>query len=381
MRQRAQLSAVFALMGAASASLPATIPMRANQLGIPLGQLMPGVPALFFGLFLGIAFTPIISRSLTTTNHVRIGIAMQSIGVLGIGFLDSQQLFILSSFVLGLGFGQLEVLITSIARVESENVGNLLTRLGIYLAAAAFLTPVGIIAFDLMGASFLINLLIALISLFLLATFQTEQIKSQGKSFLVVKIANKKVYLLILATTFYVGAETILAGWSAVLFSENISQNLTSAPLGTSIFWVGMTLGRVVGTIASSKKLSTKSASILWSLGLSLSLILLSQISEATPRATFLVILVLAIFFAGPCYGFIIGFAVSQYEEALAVKSATMFVLIGSLGGVLIPSLSQIVLGSQSKNVLLGAAAAAVLSTAFLTMSFREKGSTYHQSL
>jgi fucose permease len=232
-----------------------------------------------------------------------------------------------------------------------------------------------------MGASFLINLLIALISLFLLATFQTEQINSQGKSFLVVKIANKKVYLLLLATTFYVGAETILAGWSAVLFSENISQNLTSAPLGTSIFWAGMTLGRVVGTIASSKKLSTKSASILWSLGLSLSLILLSQISEATPRTTFLVILVLAIFFAGPCYGFIIGFAVSQYEEALAVKSATMFVLIGSLGGVLIPAISQIALGSQSKNVLLGAAVAAVLSTTFLTMSFREKGSTDHQSL
>jgi len=142
-----------------------------------------------------------------------------------------------------------------------------------------------------------------------------------------------------------------------------------------------MTLGRVVGTIASSKKLSTKSASILWSLGLSLSLILLSQISEATPRTTFLVILVLAIFFAGPCYGFIIGFAVSQYEEALAVKSATMFVLIGSLGGVLIPAISQIALGSQSKNVLLGAAVAAVLSTTFLTMSFREKGSTDHQSL
>jgi FHS family glucose/mannose:H+ symporter-like MFS transporter len=380
MRQRAQLSAVFALMGAASASLPATIPMRAHQLGIELGRLMPGIPALFLGLFLGIAMTPIISRSMTTTNHVRFGIALQSIGVLGIGFLNSQQLFILSSLVIGLGFGQLEVLITSIARVESENVGNLLTRLGIYLAASAFLTPIAIIASDLLGASIVINILIALISLYLFFAFRTEHIHPHGKSFLVIKIANKKVYLLILATTFYVGAETILAGWSAVLFSENISQNLTSAPLGTSIFWVGMTLGRVVGTIASSKKLSARSASIIWSLSLSFALIVLSQISETAPRATFLLILVIAIFFAGPCYGFIIGQAVSQYEESLAVKSSTLFVLIGSLGGVLIPTLSQIALGSQSKDVLLGAAVAAALSTAFLTMSFREKESTYHQS-
>ena len=141
-----------------------------------------------------------------------------------------------------------------------------------------------------------------------------------------------------------------------------------------------MTLGRVVGTIASSKKLSARSASIIWSLSLSFALIVLSQISETAPRATFLLILVIAIFFAGPCYGFIIGQAVSQYEESLAVKSSTLFVLIGSLGGVLIPTLSQIALGSQSKDVLLGAAVAAALSTAFLTMSFREKESTYHRS-
>lgn len=380
MKQRAQLGAVFAVMGASSASLPATIPMRANQLEVALGALMPGIPALFLGLFLGIAITPIISRTLTTTNHVRFGIALQTLGVLGIGFLDTQQLFIISSLVLGLGFGQLEVMITSIARVQSENVGNLLTRLGIYLAAAAFLTPIGIITFDILSASIVINLFIALISLYLFLTFNTEQIEPHGKSFLVIRIANKKVYLLIFAITFYVGAETILAGWSAVLFSENITENLTSAPLGTSIFWVGMTLGRVVGTIASSKKLSAKSVSILWSLGLSFSLLLLSQISQAAPRVIFLLTLVIAIFFAGPCYGFIIGQAVSQYEEALAVKSSTLFVLIGSLGGVLIPTLSQFVLGSQSKDVLLGAATAAALSTVFLTMSFREKGSTYHQS-
>ena len=97
MKQRAQLGAVFAVMGASSASLPATIPMRANQLEVALGALMPGIPALFLGLFLGIAITPIISRTLTTTNHVRFGIALQTLGVLGIGFLDTQQLFIISS--------------------------------------------------------------------------------------------------------------------------------------------------------------------------------------------------------------------------------------------------------------------------------------------
>jgi fucose permease len=341
---------------------------------------MPAVPSLFFGLFLGIALTPFISKTLTTTNHVRISIAMQTLGVLGIGVLNSQQLFIASSLIIGLGFGQLEVLITSIARVESAQVGNLLTRLGIYLAASAFLTPIAIIGFDLLEASQYINITIAVVSIYVGGVFQTDQIYPQSKNFLVLKLANRKVYLLLLTTAFYVGAETILAGWSAVLFSENISKNLVSAPLGTSIFWAGMTLGRVVGTFTSSKNFSTKASAILWSSGLSLSLALLSQINEGGSRGTFLFLLVLAIFFAGPCYGFIIGLAVILYEESLAIKSATLFVLVGALGGVLIPALAQIFLGSESKDVTLGAAVAAALSTVFLIVSFREKESTAPQS-
>ena len=380
MRKRTQLGAVFALMGAATASLPATIPMRANQLGISTEQLMPAVPALFFGLFVGIALTPFISKSLTTTNHVRISIAMQTLGVLGIGVLNSQQLFIASSLIIGLGFGQLEVLITSIARVESAHVGNLLTRLGIYLASSAFLTPIAIIGLDLLEASHFINIGIAMASVYVSGVFKTEQIYPQSKNFLVLKLANRKVYLLLLTTAFYVGAETILAGWSAVLFSENISRNLVSAPLGTSIFWAGMTLGRVVGTYASSKNFSTKASAILWSSGLSLSLALLSQMNDGSSRSAFLFLMVLAIFFAGPCYGFILGLAVSLYEEALAIKSATLFVLIGALGGVLIPALAQVFLGSETKDVTLGAAVAAALSTVFLIVSFREKESTAPQS-
>jgi hypothetical protein len=141
-----------------------------------------------------------------------------------------------------------------------------------------------------------------------------------------------------------------------------------------------MTLGRVVGTFTSSKHFSTKASAILWSSGLSLSLALLSQMNEGGSRGAFLSLQVLAIFFAGPCYGFIIGLAVILYEESLAIKSATLFVLVGALGGVLIPALAQIFLGSESRDVTLGAAAAAALSTVFLIASFQEKESTTPQS-
>lgn len=371
---------IFAVMGGASAALPATIPLRANQLGVPITQLMPSIPTLFLGLALGIAFTPLISKVLNTSNHVRSSIALQTIGVMGIGFLDSQRLFITSALIIGFGFGQLEVLITSIARNQTEEIGNLLTKLGIYLALSAFLTPIAIIGLDLLGASKAIYLMIASVSLYSVISFHTRQIHTESKNLLVLELANTKVYLLVLAITFYVGAETILAGWSAVLFSENISDNLVSAPLGTSIFWASMTLGRVVGTFVSSKNFSHKVGATFWSLGLSVSLLFLSSTTQGASQMVFLVILVCAIFFAGPCYGFLIGLAVGIYEQSLAIKSAAFFVLIGSFGGVLVPSLAQFTLGSDSRGVVLGAAIAATLSTLFLILSFREKAPTYRRS-
>lgn len=367
-------------MGGASAALPATIPLRANQLGAPINQLMPSIPALFLGLALGIAFTPLISRLMNTTNHVRSSLALQTVGVMGIGFLDSHQLFIISALIIGFGFGQLEVLITSIARNETENLGNLLTRLGIYLAATAFLTPIAIIGFDLLEATKVIYLLLASISIYLMTVFSTSQINAENKNLLVLKLANVKVYLLVFAIAFYVGAETILAGWSAVLFSENISDNLVSAPLGTSIFWFSMTLGRIMGTFVSSKNISPKISSTFWSLCLSLSLLFFSRVTEEVSQGTFLLILVIATFFAGPCYGFIIGLAVGIYEQSLAVKSAAFFVFVGSFGGVIVPAFAQIFLSSDSKGIILGAAIAATLSTLFLILSFREMAPKYPQS-
>lgn len=380
MRQRTQLGVIFAVMGGASAALPATIPLRANQLGAPINQLMPSIPALFLGLALGIAFTPLISRLMNTTNHVRSSLALQTVGVMGIGFLDSHQLFIISALIIGFGFGQLEVLITSIARNETENLGNLLTRLGIYLAATAFLTPIAIIGFDLLEATKVIYLLLASISIYLMTVFSTSQIDAESKNLLVLKLANVKVYLLVFAIAFYVGAETILAGWSAVLFSENISDNLVSAPLGTSIFWFSMTLGRIMGTFVSSKNISPKISSTFWSLCLSLSLLFFSRVTEEVSQGTFLLILVIATFFAGPCYGFIIGLAVGIYEQSLAVKSAAFFVFVGSFGGVIVPAFAQIFLSSDSKGIILGAAIAATLSTLFLILSFREMAPKYPQS-
>lgn len=368
----------FAIMGAASASLPASIPLRAKDLGVPVEGLLTSIPLLFFGLLIGIIITPLISSRFGSNKQVKFALIIQAIGVLGLGFSTSRILFVISAFVLGLGFGQLEVLITSILRLTSELVGKALTRIGAFLAFSAFLTPLLLLASESIASKKLVFLFIFFWSGRVAFIFSSPDVKNYKQSINILKNKSFAAYFLLFASIFYVGSETILAGWSAVFFEKNVSTNLNIAPIGTSLFWLFLTLGRVSGSFITGKFASAKTTAIFWSAGFSLALILLPVVSEN--GATFLVVLLLGVFFAGPCYGFIIGQAVSYFESELAVKSASLYVLVGAVGGVVIPLVVQQGANGDTRKAIIGAAISSILASIFLIVSFREKVTKAHQS-
>ena len=368
----------FAIMGAASASLPASIPLRAKDLEVPVEGLLTSIPLLFLGLLMGIVITPLISSRIGSNRQVKIALIIQAIGVFGIGFSTSQNLFVISAFVLGLGFGQLEVLITSILRITSELVGKALTRIGAFLAFSAFLTPLLLLAAESIANKKLVFLFIVLMSGRVAVIFSSPDIKGSKQNINILKKKSFGAYFLLFASIFYVGSETILAGWSAVFFQKNVSTNLDIAPIGTSLFWLFLTLGRLSGSFITGKFVSAKTTAIFWSLGFSLALTLLPIVSEN--RAAFLVVLLLGVFFAGPCYGFIIGQAVSYFESELAVESASLYVLVGAVGGVVIPLSVQQTANGDTNKAIIGAAISAILASIFLIASFREKVTKAPQS-
>lgn len=365
-------------MGAASASLPASIPLRAKDLQVPVEGLLTSIPLLFFGLLMGIVITPLISSLIGSNKQVKFALIIQALGVLGIGFSTSQNLFVISAFVLGLGFGQLEVLITSILRITSELVGKALTRIGAFLAFSAFLTPLFLLASETIASKKFVFLFIILWSGQVAFIFSTPDVKNSRQNINILKNKNFGAYFLIFASIFYVGSETILAGWSAVFFQKNVSTNLNMAPIGTSLFWLFLTLGRISGSFVTGKFASAKSTAIFWSIGFSLALTFLPFVSEN--RVAFLVVLLLGVFFAGPCYGFIIGQAVSYFESELAVNSASLYVLVGAVGGVVIPLAVQQTANGNTNKAIIGAAFSAILASIFLIVSFREKVTKAPQS-
>lgn len=370
----------FALMGAASATVPASIPFRSAEIGVPSSELMLAVPLLFLGLLFGILATPILSKLIGINKQVKAALISQALGVLLIGMASSPTFFVFSAFLLGFGFGQLEVLITSIMRQISEDVGKSLTRIGAFLSSAAFLVPLLLMFANSLKLAFLVNILIFMSSVYVAYIFTTPifEVSSQNASLL--KSKPTSVYFLLITSACYVGAETILSGWSAVFYENNVSSKAAIAPIGTSIFWFALTLGRLIGTWSANTGLSKKTIALLWSLGFSFALTALNFVSGKSEGTVFLPTFILAVMFAGPCYGFIIGHAVSFFEASQAVKSASLYVLVGAIGGVSIPLVVQIASKGNEQFVILGGAFSALLGTIFLLMSFQGRASINPQS-
>lgn len=370
----------FALMGAASASVPASIPFRSTEIGVPSSELLLAVPFLFLGLLVGILATPLLSKSIGINRQAKIALITQAVGVLLNGMSSSSVFFIFSALLLGFGFGQLEVLITSITRQSSYDVGRSLTRIGAFLSFAAFLTPLLLMLAESLQLSFVINLLIFFASIYVASIFTSPKFDVTNQNISLLKSKSVNVYFLLVASACYVGAETILSGWSAVLYENNVSSKSAIAPLGTSIFWFALTLGRLLGTWSATLSLSKKTVAMLWSIGFFLSLIFLYFATGKSNGSFFLPIFIVAVTFAGPCYGFLIGHAVSFFDVSQAVKSASLYVLVGAIGGVTIPLVVQLATGGSDELVILGGAFSALVGTIFLLMSFQEKATTNPRS-
>jgi len=131
---------------------------------------------------------------------------------------QSIELFLIASLVLGVGFGVLEVLGTSASKSLQSETASRLTRLQAIFAVSAFITPV---LFALAATAFSSTtgfyLIFAFAITFALLYRGSDRVQAQKRVF---KKTNRTVFAFMLAAVFYVGAETVIAGWSSVLVSE-----------------------------------------------------------------------------------------------------------------------------------------------------------------
>ena len=349
---RLQLAVLFALLGAAASVLPASIPAFALEFAVSAPSLLGAVPTMFAGLFFGVGLAPLVAGRFSDVGVVRSFSFVLGTGLLLLAISPQASMFIAAGFVLGLGFGALEVLGTAASKRLSTDTASRLTRFNAIFASSAFLTP---IIFVLLSTSLSPRLLFFLLFItavtFALGYQSKHPHTSPGRRLI---RPNKTGAFFLLAIVFYVGAETVIASWSAVLASEVGGLDAHLAAIGGSSFWGLLALGRLMSVALTPKILVPRLALVLWLALAGISLMVAWVSWNLISPAGVLVAFGLAAITAGPCYALLIGIALDSQAGIHAVAITSTLVLAGAVGGFLLPGVLQGFASIQSASMISG---------------------------
>lgn len=350
------LAFAFAALGGTAAVIPAVIPALAADLGVSSAALLPAIPALFTGLLVGVLSTSFAAAAFSLTTLLRAGAAAQALGLGLVAFTPAPFWFVVGAALAGFGFGIVEAAGTAAVRViGAGGMPRALTTLTLMISIVATITPLMVLAAAMLGQARPIPLFIALVQVAVVASLtalppvprRTPVVELShgatgsalgGSSRRSSSARTLQLSFLAAALFCYVGTESVISGWSASTFEHELGASVAVAALGTSAFWLLMSLGRMSGVALTGSVLPGRVA-----LGCTV-LIAAALAGAAAVQGAFpilaLLCMGLAVFASGSCYGLLIGIAVERTPERHAVRASSAFVALGAAGGAAIPSLA-----------------------------------------
>ncbi|QNA93825.1 hypothetical protein [Microbacterium sp. Se63.02b] len=140
------------------------------------------------------------------------------------------------------------------------------------------------------------------------------------------------------ALPLYVGVETVLSGWSAVIPGRILAVDPGIAALGTSAFWTLMALGRFGA--ATLRRLAVPPTRILTT-ATCVAAVLMAAAGLLVDRAPGWALgsLAAVVVLLAPSYGLILGLALDRLDPARSAAVTGALVACGAVGGTAIPTL------------------------------------------
>lgn len=372
-----RLTVVFIGMGGTAAVIPALLPALAARYEGEIEGVLPAVPALFTGLVIGIVAGGWLGRRADRDLLVSIASGVQAAGLIIIAAASGPPALLIGAAISGAGFGLAEVVGTASARRASESGSpKLLTRLMAGLAASAMVTPVVVLIATEWGWPGAAAIVVALVHLALVPyrraapgrdTPVEPTVVHDPLTRVAVTVTGRMGGLVLLAAAVfcYVGAETILAGWSAAAVVSTTSAPASIAALGTSAFWLLMVAGRMLGARILTRPGAALPLLVVASVVMFGALLATTAVDDEGGIPV-LVAVALAVLAAAPCYGILLGLAVDQVDAERAAPVASVVITVGAVGGAALPAIASFAGVSTSYAV----AAAAAAGVAAFTIVF-----------
>ncbi|MFJ6428998.1 MFS transporter [Microbacterium maritypicum] len=334
-RARTGLFTAFAGLGVTAAFVPAILPSAERAIA---ADLSAAVPALFAGLLVGVlASSPLLMRRPPRTV-LMLGSALQAAAIVAVALAGTPAVFITAAVVAGSGFGLVEASGSVAAKsVSTGSATGLLSALLGMVAVCAAVTPLLVAAGS--GTRPVLGFL-ALVPLLTIAML-TGSVSPDARTAAPARRDVRGLRVLLpfaVALPLYVGVETVLSGWSAVIPERILEVDPALAALGTSAFWALMAVGRFGA--AALRRLSVSPIAILITATSAAAILMaVAGLLVASAPAGALVALAAVVVLLAPSYGLILGLALDRLDPARSAAVTGALVACGAVGGTFVPTL------------------------------------------
>ncbi|RDV44278.1 hypothetical protein DOE76_12900 [Leifsonia sp. ku-ls] len=363
--QDATLLLAFASLGAVGAAIPASLPGTAARLGVAAGDLLPGVSLLFLGLFVGVVVVAIPRRGNAATL-LWIGCGLETVGLLAVAWAPSVAAFFAAALLTGIGFGLTEASATALTRARSSHgTPARLSRLNGASAVAAAVAPLLLLpappalVWAPLAAVSLVPAGAAVVGRSARMAWPTVPTVTRAPR--PPSAAARRMWPLAAALFLFVGAETILSGWSSTLPTALLELPAGAAVAGTTVFWVLMAGGRFACTAILARGVRPR-VYLGTSFALAVVLALLGALIGEGVGAALLVAAVVAC--VAPGYALLLGSALLVAPSETAARTASALVAVGAAGGSVLSFAVAATVGTEPTAVLLAVAALLAASVA-----------------
>ncbi len=249
----ASATGIFVLMGAVTSLFGPLLESFTHRFHISLPTAGAALSVYFVGATIGVLPGWLGLKRLQGRHVLTLALAAICVGAAGATFLHSWTFFLTSVFVIGLGFGSLDIgLNTLLARTAVHGRARRLSVGNAGYGVGAVICPLIIIGLGPKHFTTLFGGLcvIGLVLCFMNGGVDAPPLHTEALQREITKMKQQRrpiLFTFVIAYVLYVAIETTSSGWMATdLHGVGYSQSIGS--LVTAGFWCGLAAGRLAGS-------------------------------------------------------------------------------------------------------------------------------------
>ena len=345
----------MALFGIIIGTIGATLPVIISTFGLSLSQAGTLLAADSFGYLLSVMACGYLADRYSKKGILSVGVGWAVVALFCFGRHPAFWLNVFLMFLMGWGAGSMEIVLNAlIIDLYTERRANVLSFLHLFFGAGAFVGPrfAGYILsqgydwrYGYIGAG---GLGFLLLLAFLAQRFPEVRSPSQERRVRAITLCKERLLLLLgVILALYVGAEMGVGKWMTTYLESERSTSISFAADGLSLYWIGLTLGRLILSRISHRFEYALLIQIM-NIGTFLSLSAAILVPHSTISVIFFALT--GLFFSG-VYPIAMAIAGSSFPEYSAT-AASILATGGAVGSMIFPwSMSWI---SERTNLTVG---------------------------